>query len=93
MALNSRPSKTELIIPQPMQTGELASIANASLLNNRLKSIHGTAKVKGIKSGKIDSLVKLSGFGVRIDGPCYVTSIEHELYAGCLLYTSDAADE
>ena len=82
MALNSSPSKTELIISQPMETGELAAIANASLSNNRLKSIHGTVKVKGIKNGKIDSLVKLSGFGNRIDGSCYVTSIEHELYSG-----------
>ena len=82
MALNSSPSKTELIIPQPMETGELAAIANASLSNNRLKSVHGIVKVKGIKNGKIDSLIKLTGFGSRLDGACYVTSIDHELSAG-----------
>lgn len=82
MALKSSPSKTALIIPQPLETGELASIANASLSNNRLKSVHGSAKVKGIKNGKIDSLIKLSGFGSRLDGSCYVTSVEHELHGG-----------
>ena len=35
MALKSSPSKTELIIPQPMETGELAAIANASLSHNK----------------------------------------------------------
>ena len=82
MALKSSPSKTELIVPQPLETGELAAIANASLSHNRLKSVHGIAKVKGIKTGKIDSLIKLSGFGSRLDGSCYVTSVEHELFRG-----------
>ena len=82
MALNSSPSKTEVIVPQPLDTAELAEIANASLTHSRLKSVHGMAKVKGIKTGKIDSLIKLTGFGSRLDGSCYVTSIQHELSRG-----------
>ena len=53
----------------------ISQIANASLSHNRLKSVHGIAKVKGIKTGKIDSLIKLSGFGSRLMGR--VTSVEH----------------
>ena len=55
MALNSSPSKSELIVPQPLDTAELAEVSNALLTNSRLKSVHGMAKVKGIKTGNIDS--------------------------------------
>ena len=82
MALNSSPTSTEIIIPQPLESGELASIASATLNSNRLKSVYGVVKVKGVKTGKIDSLIKLSGFGSRLDGPCYVTSVKHEVNSG-----------
>ncbi len=82
MALNSSPANTELIISQPLETGELDAIVDASLISSRLQSVYGFVKVKGVKSGEIDSLIKLSGFGSRLDGPCYVTSVEHELFQG-----------
>ena len=82
MALNSSPTSTEIIIPQPLESGELATIASAVLNNNRLSSVYGVVKVKGVKIGKIDSLIKLSGFGSRLDGPCYVTSVKHEIDSG-----------
>ena len=81
-AMGSSPNLTELIIPQPLETGELSSIADAALTNNRLKKVCGELKVKGVKTGEIDSLIKLSGFGSRLDGSCYVTSVKHELYEG-----------
>ena len=82
MALKSSPTSTEIIIPQPLEAGELATIASAALNKNRLSSVYGVVKVKGVKTGKIDSLIKLSGFGSRLDGPCYVTSIKHEIESG-----------
>lgn len=82
LATDSSPSLTELIVPQPLEASELSSIANASLTINRLKKVYGEVKVKGVKTGNIDSLIKLTGFGSRLDGPSYVTSIKHELYGG-----------
>ena len=82
MSVKISPAKNEIIIPQPIPTGELASIANSTLIRSRLKSIYGSLKVKGVNSIDIDSVIKLSGFGSRLDGPCYVTSIEHEVIGG-----------
>ena len=82
MSVKISPAENEIIIPQPIPTGELASIANSTLIRSRLKSIYGSLKVKGVNSIDIDSVIKLSGFGSRLDGPCYVTSIEHEVIGG-----------
>ena len=82
MSVKISPDINEIIIPQPIPSGELASIANSKLIRSRLKSIYGNLKVKGVKSVDIDSVIKLSGFGSRLDGPCYVTSIEHEVIGG-----------
>ena len=82
MSVKISPAKNEIIIPQPIPTEELASIANSTLIRSRLKSIYGSLKVKGVNSIDIDSVIKLSGFGSRLDGPCYVTSIEHEVIGG-----------
>lgn len=87
IATEMSPLKSELLIPQPIKSSELKAITDSMILKERLSSIYGNLKVKGVKTASIDSLITLTGFGSRLDGTCYVTSIEHELLEG-KYYTS-----
>jgi Rhs element Vgr protein len=60
-----------------LQTMELEAWADAILLKSRMAKIRGTAKIKGDLSVRPGQLVKLSGFGKRMNGNAYVTGIRH----------------
>lgn len=60
-----------------LQTQELEAWADAVLLKSRMAKIRGTVKIIGEASLKPGQVVKLSGFGKRMNGNAYVTGIRH----------------
>jgi len=60
-----------------LKTSELEAWADAILLKSRMAKIQGTAKIKGDASLRPGQVVKLSGFGKRMNGNAYVTGIRH----------------
>lgn len=66
----------------PLEQDEIKNWASALLLKSRLAKITGTVTFFGNALPKLNTLVKLAGFGARFNGTPMVTSIRHEVRAG-----------
>ncbi len=66
----------------PMETEELKGIAEGTLLRSRLAAMCGRVSFYGNASPKLNTLIKLSGFGARFNGEALISSVQHTLQEG-----------
>lgn len=76
------PATWELTYSGPLVEAELKAIADATLVESRLKRVRGHVSFRGMNNIILGSLITLSGFGAHFDGDVYVTGVEHELFDG-----------
>lgn len=75
-------SDTEIQFTGPMETGELKGIADGLLLRSRLSAVRGRVAFFGNASPKLNTLIKLEGFGKRFNGDALISSIRHTIHEG-----------
>ena len=66
----------------PMQSDELKGIADGMLLRSRLAAMRGSVSFFGSSIPKLNTLLKLQGFGDRFNGEALISSIRHTFYEG-----------
>jgi len=76
------PTKNELSTSSILTSSEAKNIADAFLMRSRLSRLVGKICVKGINNIDIGSIITLVGFGSRLSGLAYVTSLSHEFQKG-----------
>lgn len=76
------PTSLKWHVPVPIQSQELKSIADAVLINARLKRIVGEISFRGMTDVTLGDLMKFEGFGKLFNGLVYVTGVEHRIENG-----------
>ncbi len=76
------PEKAKVNVHVPIQTQELKALADATLIQSRMKRIVGEMDFRGMTEIKLGCLVKLDGFGKLFNGLVYVTGVEHRVENG-----------
>jgi len=66
----------------PLPQASLKTLAEAMLLRSRLSAIRGRVVFYGNALPKLNTLIKLSGFGARFNGLALITSIRHSIKEG-----------
>lgn len=66
----------------PIQTKELKALADAAMVQSRLKRINGEVSFRGMTELTLGTLIKLDGFGKLFNGLVYVTGVEHRVENG-----------
>lgn len=69
-------------------TTEVKDLANAALIESRLKRVRGFITFRGINKVKLGSVITLAGFGARFNGDTLVTSVRHILEDGVFSTTA-----
>lgn len=75
------PAET-LVSTAPLDKNELKTWANAQALKARMTTIQGNITFFGNASPKLNTLLKLSGFGDRFNNNALITSIRHSVRSG-----------
>ena len=66
----------------PVPASELASLANAKLLKQRLAKIRGRIKCQGTAVLKPGKLVQVNGIGDRFKGKAFISGVRHQIANG-----------
>ena len=74
--------KLDLTTAAPVDQSMLKEWANAHLLHSRLSKIKGHVTFVGATDPLPGKLIKLEGFGARINGTAYVTGVKHHVAEG-----------
>ncbi len=83
------PTTLTLNIKTPIDlTTEVKDLADAGLVESRLKRVRGTVKFRGINKVKLGTIITLSGFGARFNGDVLVTSVRHLIEDGAYSTTA-----
>jgi phage protein D len=67
---------------------EVKDLANAGLVESRLKRVRGSITFRGMNKIKLGSIITLAGFGTRMNGDTLVTSVRHLLEDGVFSTTA-----
>ena len=62
-----------------VKDAELKAWSDAQLLRSRLAKIRGTIKLQGFSDIKPGHVIQLAGFGDRMNGPAFVSSVSHRV--------------
>ncbi|RKD88364.1 type VI secretion system tip protein VgrG [Mangrovibacterium diazotrophicum] len=62
-----------------VKDAELKAWSDAQLLRSRLAKIRGTVKIQGFSDIKPGHVIQLAGFGDRMNGPAFVSSVSHRV--------------
>jgi Rhs element Vgr protein len=76
------PASWDLYYSGPLEADELKLIADAAMIDSRLKRVRGNVVFRGMSNIALGTIITLSGFGARFDGDVFVTGVEHELSDG-----------
>jgi Rhs element Vgr protein len=76
------PATLEFGVKTPMDTTELKDLADALLLESRLRRVVGEVSFKGVNTVIPGCIISLEGFGSLFDGDAYVTSVHHSVEDG-----------
>lgn len=76
------PEKAKVNVHVPIQTQELKALADATLIQSRMKRIVGEMDFRGMTEIKLGCLIKLDGFGKLFNGLVYITGVEHRVENG-----------
>jgi Rhs element Vgr protein len=76
------PATLEFGVKTPMDTTELKDLADALLLESRLRRVVGEVSFKGVNTVVPGCIISLEGFGSLFDGDAYVTSVHHSVEDG-----------
>jgi len=83
------PTTFTLNVKTPIDlTTEVKDLADAGLVESRLKRVRGTVKFRGINKVKIGTIITLAGFGARFNGDTLVTSVRHLVEDGAYSTTA-----
>jgi len=83
------PTTLTLNVKTPIDlTTEVKDLADAGLVESRLKRVRGTVKFRGINKVKIGTIITLAGFGARFNGDTLVTSVRHLVEDGAYSTTA-----
>ena len=72
----------ELHSSGPLEQADLKEWANARLLRSRLSRIHGDITIVGTSLAKLNTLIKINGFGKLMNGKALITKIIHRMTEG-----------
>lgn len=73
---------TAIPFTSPMEADELKGIAQGTLLRSRLAAMRGRVSFYGNATPKLNTLIKLSGFGDRFNGEALISSVRHTIRDG-----------
>lgn len=76
------PATLEFGVKTPMDTTELKDLADALLLESRLRRVVGEVSFKGVNTVVPGCIISMEGFGSLFDGDAYVTSVHHSVEDG-----------
>lgn len=82
MASSINFSATSFASTAPLEKPELKTWADAQLLKSRMTSIQGTVTFLGNATPKLNTLLKITGFGDRFNNEALITSVRHTVRAG-----------
>lgn len=66
---------------------ELKAWSDAQLVRSRLAKIRGNVKIQGFSGIKPGHVIELAGFGDRINGVAFVSSVSHRMTSNSIWYT------
>lgn len=75
-------SDYELHTTGPIEKTDLRNWANGHLLKSRLSRIHGDIEIIGSALAKLNTLIEIKGFGVRMNGKALITKVHHMVAEG-----------
>lgn len=76
------PATLEFGVKTPMDTTELKDLADALLVESRLRRVVGEVSFRGVNTIVPGCIIALEGFGSLFDGDAYVTSVHHAVEDG-----------
>lgn len=76
------PTKLKYHVGVPIQAQELKAMADAVLINVRLRRVVGELSFRGMTNVHLGDLLKLEGFGKLFNGLVYITGVDQRIENG-----------